>query len=305
MVGERIVIDIKTRNRFSSSRAAHAVGAIRDRTTDSRRSDRNIVLVDQRHLVKAIIDSIPRRRGQKPIPFVEFVIAGPPPYHSPEYKEKWSMERTVQWFEDTTDWITRVFGPDVFWAYKSFHGDETSPHAHYGMIPLVKDRRGPKLSWSQCVTHAAQSAPGASARPGRRAYRFLLESYAADVGRHYGLRPGTPKPDVSPEAINRTKALDARIERSILVYKEERDHLKSEIEADKVELAKLKEKREEELAERKKREDAMLSLVRETELLGQRAQELRHLLANVPDLEEYRSKLDAALGTGTRLALSR
>ena len=146
--------------------------------------------------------------------YVELVIGAPPPYHKPEYRKEWGRERDLDWYHKSHRWAQKAF-PDAFFVYSALHGDETSAHAHIGLLTqFPKDAAGNlKLSWSANIEQAARTAPNAPARPGRRAYRLLLESYEHHVGRHFDLVPGKSPPpgeEAVVEPPNTLKAWEAR-----------------------------------------------------------------------------------------------
>ena len=206
-----VVMDIKVHPEYNGSKARHGVGKHRDKTTDLRESVENWVKVDARRSVGAKLRTIRRRRGQKPHKFVQVVLAGPPPYHSEEYKAEWNEERERAYYDDSSAWFSKRFGPPAYRVYDAGHRDETSFHSHLGILCIAEDDRGRlKFSWDDVVQAAAASVPGAPKKPGRRAYRILLDDFANEVGKKYGLEAGEHRVEVVPQPINRIKALEAR-----------------------------------------------------------------------------------------------
>ncbi len=85
------------------------------------------------------------RRGQRPDPYVEFLLAGPPQYGSGEC---WSVEQEYLWAAASLAWVRKRF-PHSLVVAASHHRDETAPHVHVVLSPRSTDPKG-RIEWGWC-----------------------------------------------------------------------------------------------------------------------------------------------------------
>ncbi len=85
------------------------------------------------------------RRGRRPEPYVEFMLAGPPQYGS---DERWPAEKEAEWAEAALGWVQKRF-PDSLVVVASHHRDETAPHVHIVLSPRSVDEQG-RGEWGWC-----------------------------------------------------------------------------------------------------------------------------------------------------------
>ena len=93
----------------------------------------------------------PKSNGRPPLPAVEFLLGGPPPWDSPD---AWSLDQVHAWAYAAVAWARRVLGPAsiIYAAY--IHYDERSPHVHILASPLVRD--GSKVGWNARMREAIE-----------------------------------------------------------------------------------------------------------------------------------------------------
>ena len=130
-------------------------------------------------------------------------MCGPPPYG----EDAWNEARELQWARDSYQWGRSVLGQKSVVASAALHRDETAPHIHVLAVPL--DRQG-KLGWCRVRDQAiGRISPGERIK-GSNKYRTLQNDYHAHIGKRYGLGRGEIGSTASHEAIDRSKAAEAR-----------------------------------------------------------------------------------------------
>ena len=95
------------------------------------------------------------RRGRKPEPYVEFILAGPPQYSS---NECWDDAKEAQWAESCLAWVRSRFR-DSLVVVASHHRDETAPHVHIVLSPRsIDDQDQPAWGWCKARNQAIDVA---------------------------------------------------------------------------------------------------------------------------------------------------
>ena len=129
------------------------------------------------------------RRGKAPCRAVELLLAGPPPWDSPD---AWPLSRVLEWARASVAFV-RVALPDAPIAAASLHLDEHSPHLHVTLAPIVREGGKTKLGSRAVRAALAAHAPSRSGRL-KGSHRDELSraaaAYAHHVGQHYGLVAG-------------------------------------------------------------------------------------------------------------------
>ena len=149
-----------------------------------------------------------KRSGRNGNPYVDFMIAGPPPFGS---KGAWSKQKVLDWARASSDWITKTVGGESVVAAAALHVDELSPHVHAAAVPVVRDGRGPKFSWSLVRGAAAERAAGRRSADYRKQMADLQDSYFAEVGARFGLERGVKGSKAKHAEPDRVEGLKARL----------------------------------------------------------------------------------------------
>ena len=139
----------------------------------------------------------PTGRGRRPKEAIEFVLAGPPAYATPE---AWDVETERAWAAASVAWAKGILGERSAIAVAALHRDETAPHVHVLAVPVSSDGR---LGWCKVRDEAASRLPGRGNK-----YRQLQDSYHASVGVAYGLARGEVGSQASHSAIARQQAAE-------------------------------------------------------------------------------------------------
>lgn len=188
---------------------------------------------EQLEKAKARLSELTRKkkRGQQPHQVVDLLIAGPPPFHSPD---AWDDSKLKEWAVANRMWLEAKF-PHAHLAVAAVHMDETSPHMHVLLIPECSDR---KLSWSQCQREAVGGAS-------RNFYRSLQDDYQHEVGRKFELDRGEIGSDRKHQPIDLNETIRQRAELAIAERKAELDQREVELDAkaEAVEVEKMEVKK--------------------------------------------------------------
>ena len=159
-------------------------------------------------LAAALAVKRPGRKGRRA---VDVIIAGPPPFESPD---AWPDETVNDWATDSAAWLRDLAGVPLHVA--ALHTDERSPHVHAALAPVVEDPDGrPRLSWKALQARMAERAVGRLVRDNRRQLSAIQDHYQAHVGARYGLErgkrlaPGERGPKYEPP--DRLKGLRDRV----------------------------------------------------------------------------------------------
>ena len=202
------VLRIESRNGLDSALLAHVNGRARPETATE---VENPVVVFERD-VKGAREAIKqvsalKRRGRRPKPMMELMVAGPPPFESPD---RWSEDRNEAWVSDSLEWLHRKF-PGATIAVAAHHRDETSPHMHVLFAPTTT---WGELHWGKALGEATGIPYERNRLVASRQMAALQESYFDEVCRQHGLGRGEPKSKKRHEVIDRLKAVEAT-ERSL------------------------------------------------------------------------------------------
>ena len=147
-------------------------------------------------------------KGGRPArPAVELVMAGPPPYGSPE---EWGEDVVRLWAQHSVEWARELLGPESVVALAVLHRDETSPHVHVLAVPVDS---GGVLGWER-VKNEAGARMGGSGRKAKRGVRYsqMQDHYHARVGEPFTLRRGEKGSKAKHNTINRQRASERAIE---------------------------------------------------------------------------------------------
>ena len=129
------------------------------------------------------------RRGKAPCRAVELMLAGPPPWDSPQ---AWPLEVVLAWARDSVQFVRESL-PDAPIAAASLHLDEHSPHVHVTFAPIVHEGTKVKLGSRAVRAALAARAPAREERL-KASHRDELSraaaAYAHHVGARYGLAAG-------------------------------------------------------------------------------------------------------------------
>ena len=216
----------------SANRIHHARGGVRSNVTDQAKdvnpdaAKRGIV-----DLGSATADEIARdradylawrkgRRGRPPAPYVEFVVAGPPPYAS---DERWPDEKEAQWASGAVEWVKELW-PQSLVVVASHHRDETAPHIHIVLSPRI-DRNGKvNYGWCKARNEAAAIARSKLAKTDVRlrtkplgrlnagtVMSFLQSDCHHHVGKPYGLARGAIGSKARHQAVDQLQAAAGHI----------------------------------------------------------------------------------------------
>lgn len=152
-----------------------------------------------------------KRPGRKGRQAVDVIIAGPPPFESPD---AWPDEMVNDWAADSAAWLRNLVR--VPFHVAALHTDERSPHVHTALAPVVEDPDGrPRLSWKRLQATMAERAAGRPVRDNRTQLSVIQDHYQAHIGRRYGLDRGRrlARGERSPkyEPPDRVKGLQDRV----------------------------------------------------------------------------------------------
>ena len=138
-----------------------------------------------------------RRRGRKTTNVrVDMVLAGPPPYESPD---AWSQAEILAWADDIRNWLAKGM-PHVVVETFVLHQDERSPHLHGTIVPL--DASGQYISWARVRPGLA----GQAYDPQKHHVKLMKETLDylyANISKKYGL-----KQDRGNDRVPRESAID-------------------------------------------------------------------------------------------------
>ena len=160
-----------------------------------------------------------KRRGRKGDQVTEFLIAGPPPFESPD---AWSVEKLDAFTHESADWLRAILPDGVPLHTVSYHVDERSPHIQ-GCFPNVTfdaDTDKPRLSWDRMLSSmtataverlAAAGEPAPATFTDRERLSILQDSFQAEVGRRYGLDRGEIGSTQQHELPDRARGLKERL----------------------------------------------------------------------------------------------
>ena len=168
------VLRIETRDALDANLVRHCRGD--SRPDHARANQPALVCEDNAEAAARRIAALAaaKRRGARPKQAIDMLFAGPPRYAS---DDAWSRRRIEAWATDTVRWVRRTFAGCPI-AIAALHQDEASPHLHLLLVPEHDGR----LAWKECLRKAA-------GRP-TQTYRWLQDSYHAEVGRRHGLERG-------------------------------------------------------------------------------------------------------------------
>ena len=216
----------------SSNIIAHARGAVRSDVTnaanadDIEAADRGCVdlgsatreqIAGEQAARHAWLES---RRGRRPRPYAEFMLAGPPPYAD---DDAWPADRELAWAKSSREWVAKRF-PDSLIVVASLHRDETSPHVHIVISPRFKNPHTGESGWGWCkarnvaatmvLNERRKKKLGPSMRASRRgcgnAMVVLQDDCHDHIGKPHGLARGERGSKRKHTAVDQTKAAAQR-----------------------------------------------------------------------------------------------
>ena len=130
-------------------------------------------------------------RGRVPVPLVDALMAGPPPWTSPE---AWKEEKIMEWAWSSHGWLQGKLAAASPLAQISgcwLHRNKRSPHIFMCVIPLLEDNR---LGWGK-IQRAMGLGGKATCRATRRSetsacLSAIQDDYWLQVARKFGLGRG-------------------------------------------------------------------------------------------------------------------
>ena len=208
---------MQTRATVGGALAAHIRGSKRPENASKDPERAPVVLEEDRNAWRWAAKHMPKGRGRKPKPAIEFVVAGIPPYASKRYKrEGWTREKELQFARDTLAWIKDRAGPNSRVAVASWHVDESAGHLHCLVVPVSVANR---LGWTAIRNRFELGTGPASLRMSR-----LQDRFHADVAAGYGMSRGVKGSTAKHEAIDRDAAIEkldkalAQLERLTVIW---------------------------------------------------------------------------------------
>ena len=203
------VLRIEIRPELGGALHLHIVGQIRPNNARPRAGlPPVIVLADDLDQARAAAAAatIPKR-GRKPSPCVDMLIAGPPPIDGPD---AWPVERVEAWARDSLAWIGAGLGDRSVISAAAIHLDERSPHLHVSAIPIdATGRLGwghVRRDWARSTYHAGRS----SRRDASGELVILQDRYHRDVAERYGLDRGERGSARKHRAVDRVAGAETR-----------------------------------------------------------------------------------------------
>ena len=239
-----------------------------------------------------------RRRGRKGDQITEFLIAGPPPFESPD---AWPVDKLDAFAHDSADWLRAILPDRVPLHTVAHHVDERSPHIQ-GCFPNVTFDDGsdaPRLSWERVLDHMTRTAADRLAAAGepapeqyshRERMSILQDSFHAEVGRRYGLDRGEKGSTRRNDPPDRTRGLKERLSDTERIVRETTHRAESEAAARTAAEAKSKKAREKD----RKQADALAETRAAAEQRADRAEQRARSEAELRATAEQRTKSEAA-----------
>ena len=135
-----------------------------------------------------------KKRGPKPYPAVEIIVAGPPPFSD---DDAWPREKVDAYLYEAYEWIQRRAGPLAKVVVAAIHRDENSPHMHVLIVPLFLDGKGGEcFGWTAMSSHCFTTVEFEKGR--KFSYESVQDAFHAEVGAKYGLERGERSGRTSP-----------------------------------------------------------------------------------------------------------
>lgn len=147
---------------------------------------------------------------------------------SPEFFDNKVFDETMQYFNDVFEFCKSEFGEQNL-VHFTVHMDETTPHAHFGFVPLKEG----SLSWKKFF-------------PARYALGMLQDHFYEEVGKPWGLERGEKDTGRTHKDVAQMRR-DS--EREIKELERQKISLQREIEKLETDLAVLREETENDLHE--------------------------------------------------------
>lgn len=138
---------------------------------------------------------------------------------SPEWFDENDAERQAEFFEAAKDFAAGYFG-EANLVHFTVHLDETTPHAHFGAVPL----RNGKLSWKEFFD-------------GREAMSRFQDAFYAQVSSRFEMERGEVRSEGEPSKAHvptrDLKAQARKLEREVVEQEKRLDELRREAEAER------------------------------------------------------------------------
>ncbi len=217
----------------SSNIIAHARGLVRSDVTnaanaaDTEAADRGCVDLGSATREQIAGENAARdawlksRRGRRPRPYAEFMLAGPPPYAD---DDAWPADKELAWAKSTREWVAKRF-PDSLIVVASLHRDETSPHVHVVISPRFVNPETGEAGWGWCkarnvaanttLNERRKRRRATPMRTGRRgcgnAMIVLQDDCHEHIGKPHGLERGERGSKRKHRAVDQVKAAAGRV----------------------------------------------------------------------------------------------
>lgn len=170
---------------------------------------------------------------------------------SPEWFDENDAERQAEFFAAAKDFAAGYFGESNL-VHFTVHMDETTPHAHFGAVPL----KSGKLSWKEFFD-------------GREAMSRFQDAFFAQVSSRFGMERGEVRSEGEPSKVHvptrDLKAQARKLEREVAEQEKRLDELRREAEAERVRREAEAERLERRVTKAREQEVIALERVRAAE----------------------------------------